>query len=60
MIILFSCDHNCQAINEKPTIITEYEAGRAIPNGGIIVKLERVLQVSLPRPPKIKKTRPDE
>ena len=30
----------------------EYENGKAIPNGQIIVKMERVLGVKLPRPGK--------
>ncbi len=43
------------AIAEKATVINEYEAGRAQPNGALISKLERALGVKLPRPPKIKK-----
>ncbi len=39
-------------IAEKPTIINDYEAGRAIPNGNLLSKLERALGVRLPRPPK--------
>lgn len=39
-------------IAEKATVINDYEAGRAIPNGAIIAKLERALGVRLPRPPK--------
>jgi len=34
-------------INEKPSIINEYESGRAIPNNQIMVKLERALGVKL-------------
>merc|ERR1712014_136271 len=30
-----------QAINEKSTVINEYESGKAIPNGAIINKLNR-------------------
>uniref|UniRef100_A0A0G4FKA3 HTH cro/C1-type domain-containing protein n=1 Tax=Chromera velia CCMP2878 TaxID=1169474 RepID=A0A0G4FKA3_9ALVE len=37
-----------QAINEKPAVIGDYEAGRAIPNGAIIQKLNRALGVNLP------------
>jgi putative transcription factor len=47
------------AINEKPQVIGEYESGKAIPNGAIIVKIERKLGVKLPRPgkkPAAKKT----
>jgi len=36
-----------QQINEKPQVIQEYEAGKAIPNNQIITKLERVLGVKL-------------
>lgn len=37
----------CQLINEKPQVIQEYEAGKAIPNQQIVLKLERVLGVKL-------------
>jgi putative transcription factor len=37
---------------EKPTLINDYEAGRAIPSGAVIAKLERALGVKLPRPAK--------
>lgn len=40
------------AINEKPQVIAEYENGKAIPNGQIIVKIERALGCKLPRPGK--------
>mmetsp|Transcript_4612 Transcript_4612/g.8870 ORF Transcript_4612/g.8870 Transcript_4612/m.8870 type:complete len:177 (-) Transcript_4612:1702-2232(-) len=40
------------AINEKPQVIGEYESGKAIPNGQIIVKIERALGCKLPRPGK--------
>ena len=40
------------AINEKPQVISEYENGKAIPNGQIIVKIERKLGCKLPRPGK--------
>lgn len=36
-----------QVINEKPHIINEYEAGKAIPNNQILGKLERALGVKL-------------
>lgn len=39
-------------INEKPQVVGEYESGKAIPNGQIIVKMEKVLGVKLPRPGK--------
>lgn len=34
-------------INEKPTVISEYESGKALPNQQILGKLERVLGVKL-------------
>lgn len=40
------------AINEKPQVIAEYESGKAIPNGQIIVKIEKKLGCKLPRPGK--------
>mmetsp|Transcript_276 Transcript_276/g.504 ORF Transcript_276/g.504 Transcript_276/m.504 type:complete len:150 (-) Transcript_276:76-525(-) len=43
------------AINEKPQVIGEYESGRAIPNGQILVKLDRALGTRLPRGNKKKK-----
>jgi putative transcription factor len=38
------------AVNEKPTVVAEYESGKAVPNPQIIAKLERKLGVKLPRP----------
>merc|ERR1712072_721113 len=38
-----------QQINEKGTVINEYESGKAIPNGAIINKLNRALGVRLPK-----------
>ncbi len=37
------------AINEKPQIIQQYEAGMAIPNPQILNKLDRILGIHLPR-----------
>ena len=34
-------------INEKPSVINEYESGKAIPNNQILGKLERALGVKL-------------
>lgn len=34
-------------INEKPQVITDYEAGRGIPNNVIIGKIERAIGVKL-------------
>jgi len=39
-------------INEKTQVVGEYENGKAIPNGQIIVKIERALGCKLPRPGK--------
>ncbi|KAI0822605.1 ylMBF1 [Trametes gibbosa] len=36
-----------QKINEKPSILQDYESGKAIPNAQILAKLERVLGVKL-------------
>ncbi|KAF9792280.1 ylMBF1 [Thelephora terrestris] len=36
-----------QKINEKPSILQDYESGKAIPNTQILSKLERVLGVKL-------------
>ena len=36
-------------INEKSTVINEYESGKAIPNGQVIQKLNRVLGIKLPK-----------
>ncbi|KAH9952210.1 ylMBF1 [Amylocystis lapponica] len=36
-----------QKINEKPSVLQDYEAGKAIPNPQILAKLERVLGVKL-------------
>lgn len=44
-----------QQINEKPTIINDYESGKAIPNQQIIGKLNRALGTQLPKIPKKKK-----
>eukprot|EP01055_Gregarina_sp_Pseudo9_P001727 Gregarina_sp_Pseudo_9__1726@NODE_216_length_3573_cov_22_949349_g201_i0_p5_GENE_NODE_216_length_3573_cov_22_949349_g201_i0NODE_216_length_3573_cov_22_949349_g201_i0_p5_ORF_typecomplete_len144_score19_20HTH_3/PF01381_22/2_4e09MBF1/PF08523_10/1_1e08MBF1/PF08523_10/9_3e02HTH_19/PF12844_7/6_1e07HTH_31/PF13560_6/4e02HTH_31/PF13560_6/1_2e05HTH_37/PF13744_6/9_1e05MqsA_antitoxin/PF15731_5/0_00041HTH_26/PF13443_6/2_4e03HTH_26/PF13443_6/0_074HTH_25/PF13413_6/0_048Phage_CI_repr/PF07022_13/4_1e03Phage_CI_rep len=36
-------------INEKPSVVNDYEGGRAIPNGAIITKMQKVLGAKLPR-----------
>ncbi|KAI0048220.1 ylMBF1 [Auriscalpium vulgare] len=36
-----------QKVNEKPSVMADYEAGRAIPNPQILGKLERALGVKL-------------
>jgi len=37
-----------QLVNEKPSVINDYESGKAIPDGQVIQKLNRALGVSLP------------
>jgi len=39
-----------QRINEKPSVLQDYESGKAIPNPQILGKLERVLGVKLRGP----------
>lgn len=34
-------------INEKPSVIQEYESGKAIPHAQILSKMERILGVKL-------------
>ena len=34
-----------QKINEKPSVINDYEAGRAIPNNQIMSKIERAIGI---------------
>lgn len=36
-----------QRINEKPTIVNEYESGRATPNQQVLAKMERALGIKL-------------
>ena len=36
-----------QKVNEKPSVIQDYEAGKAIPNPQVLGKLERALGVKL-------------
>ncbi|KZT56505.1 MBF1-domain-containing protein [Calocera cornea HHB12733] len=36
-----------QKINEKPSVIADYESGRAVPNAQILGKMERILKVKL-------------
>ena len=36
-----------QAVNEKQSVIQEYESGKAIPNNQVLGKLERALGVKL-------------
>lgn len=41
-----------QQLQMAPTIVNEYESGKAIPNNAIISKMERALGCKLPRVPK--------
>lgn len=34
-------------VNEKPSVINDYESGRAVPNQQILAKLERALGIKL-------------
>lgn len=43
-----------QEINEKISVVMQYETGKAIPSGEIIVKMEKALDCRLPRPKKKK------
>lgn len=36
-----------QKVNEKPSVIQDYESSKAIPNAQILGKLERILGVKL-------------
>mmetsp|Transcript_145096 Transcript_145096/g.263941 ORF Transcript_145096/g.263941 Transcript_145096/m.263941 type:complete len:144 (-) Transcript_145096:208-639(-) len=37
------------SVNEKQSVVNEYESGKAIPNGAIINKLNKALGVRLPK-----------
>jgi ribosome-binding protein aMBF1 (putative translation factor) len=43
----FSQKDVAQKVNEKPSVIQDYESGKAIPDPQILGKLERVLGVKL-------------
>ena len=47
MDLKFSQKDVAQKVNEKPSVIQDYESGKAIPNPQILSKLERVLGVKL-------------
>ena len=36
-----------QRINEKPTVINEYESGKAVPDQQVLGKIERALGIKL-------------
>ncbi len=48
------CGMHVQMINEKPSVVNDYESGRAIPIPAMISKIERALGARLPRPAKKK------
>ena len=37
------------SVNEKAAVVNDYESGRAIPNGALVVKLSRALGARLPK-----------
>ena len=37
------------SINEKASVVNDYESGRAIPNGVVVVRINRALGVQLPK-----------
>eukprot|EP01054_Gregarina_sp_Poly1_P003436 Gregarina_sp_Poly_1__3435@NODE_199_length_11565_cov_209_900244_g178_i0_p9_GENE_NODE_199_length_11565_cov_209_900244_g178_i0NODE_199_length_11565_cov_209_900244_g178_i0_p9_ORF_typecomplete_len144_score24_28HTH_3/PF01381_22/1_4e09MBF1/PF08523_10/1_3e09MBF1/PF08523_10/5_2e02HTH_19/PF12844_7/8e07HTH_31/PF13560_6/4_5e03HTH_31/PF13560_6/1_2e05HTH_37/PF13744_6/0_00038MqsA_antitoxin/PF15731_5/0_00045HTH_26/PF13443_6/9_9e03HTH_26/PF13443_6/0_054HTH_25/PF13413_6/0_076Phage_CI_repr/PF07022_13/4_9e03Phage_C len=49
-----------KAINEKPSVVNDYEGGRAIPNGAIISKMQKVLGAKLPKATDKSKPKADE
>lgn len=46
-----------QNINQKSSVISAYEAGKAIPNGRILSQIGKVLGVTLRNPKKTKKSK---
>jgi len=49
-----------QRLNVKPSVINDYESGKALPQPGFIQQLNRVLGVTLPKIPKKKVVAGDE
>ena len=47
-------------MNEKQSVIQDYESGRAIPNNAIIAKFEKALAARLPRQKKKKEKKEEE
>lgn len=37
------------ALNERPSVINDYESGKAVPNGQLIARIEKALGCKLPR-----------
>lgn len=46
-----------QKINQKSSVISAYEAGKAIPNGRILSQIGKVLGITLRNPKKTKKSK---
>jgi len=49
-----------QKLNVKPSVINDYESGKAIPQPGFVSQLNRILGVTLPKIPKPKKVAGDD
>lgn len=47
-------------MNEKQAVISDYEAGRAVPNNAIISKFERALACKLPKQKKKKEKKTED
>eukprot|EP00300_Choanocystis_sp_HF-7_P036934 c52897_g1_i1.p2 GENE.c52897_g1_i1~~c52897_g1_i1.p2 ORF type:complete len:151 (-),score=29.92 c52897_g1_i1:12-431(-) len=47
-------------LNEKVTVVNDYESGKAIPNNGMIARMEKILDCKLPRPKKATKPKENE
>ncbi len=46
-MMCYPCPLFLQKINEKPSVVMDYEAGRAIPNQQLLAKMERALGGSI-------------
>ncbi|KAL7068833.1 multiprotein bridging factor 1 domain-containing protein [Cryptosporidium serpentis] len=49
-----------QMVNEKTSVINDYESGRAIPNPALIQKISKCLATNLPKPVRKKKSTVEE
>jgi len=47
-------------VNEKQSVINDYESGRAVPNSALISKIEKALNCHLPRPAKLPRKTSDD
>ena len=43
------------ALNEKPSLISDYERGKAVPNNALVSRMERILECKLPRQKRMKR-----